>query len=138
MSSGGREEYVETCRQSNQAVKDHLPCAWQYLRRRKQGKVGLVLAVLMGDSAVLGWSLCNTSSGDRFDPEVGFQKAYRRALEAFQKGTGVQAPPGLPHSLRAVWGTLSARAGQWAPRGVFLSLSEHEVGGEGGEETAGS
>lgn len=53
---------------------------FQYVRNRKRQKVGIVAAVRRDDNTVgLGFSLCATNRGDKFNPVTALEIAVGRA-----------------------------------------------------------
>jgi len=48
----------------------------RYIRDRKNRKVGVVVAL---DADRVGWSMCHTTAGDKFDREKGLKIAIGRA-----------------------------------------------------------
>jgi len=55
---------------------------WEYIRRRKGGKVfkvGAIAGTRIGDTIKIGWSKCNLKCGDKFDAEKGIDMAFNRA-----------------------------------------------------------
>ena len=53
-----------------------------YILDNKDQRIGVLAAVsndLNPDTVYIGWSLCNFSLGDRFDPKRGVEIAYERS-----------------------------------------------------------
>jgi hypothetical protein len=53
-----------------------------YILDKKDQRIGVLAATsndLNPDTVYIGWSLCNFSLGDRFDPKRGVQIAYERS-----------------------------------------------------------
>lgn len=65
-------------------IKDN-KMIWQYVRDRKNRKVGVVVAYRTDNNIMLGWSLCNKK--DKFDKIIALNKASQRARQIgdFQK-----------------------------------------------------
>lgn len=54
---------------------------FEYVRDRKRRKVGIVVSGTFEGKVCIGWSLCNTSYGDKFDAFKAFEISEGRALE---------------------------------------------------------
>jgi hypothetical protein len=62
-------------------TKKHQTEIFEYIRRRKSGKVmkvGVILGLLVGDTVKIGWSKCNIMA-DKFDASTGLGIAKNRA-----------------------------------------------------------
>lgn len=88
---------------------------WEYVRDRKNRKVGVVIAYRTGEGNImLGWSLCDKK--DRFDRIIGLNKAIIRAkyLDLFQKvGNRIWShnmTDNVPHSVTDTFISVSERA----------------------------
>ena len=85
-----------------------------------QRKVGAVVAIVVGTTLQVGWSLCNNKEGDQFNPEMAMSLANGRAI--LQHANSVKyskraAPTtvelirrGLPQSVLSVMSTLVRQA----------------------------
>ena len=59
--------------------------------KRRRVRRGMVYALLTGNTLSIGWSLCNTSAGDRYDGEHGLRFARDRAYNPGDKALTVAA-----------------------------------------------
>ena len=53
-----------------------------YILDKKDQRIGVLAATVndnIPDTVFIGWSLCNSSLGDRFDPKRGVEIAYERS-----------------------------------------------------------
>ena len=85
-----------------------------------QRKVGAVVAVVDGTTLRIGWSLCNSKEGDRFNPEIAMSLAEGRARQQHSnsvKYSKRQAPStselmrkGIPQSCLSTMSQLITRA----------------------------
>lgn len=60
-----------------------------YILDNKDQRIGVLAAVsndLNPDIVYIGWSLCNFSLGDRFDPKRGVEIAYERSRKCSASG----------------------------------------------------
>ena len=68
---------------SNERLKKPQTEIFEYIRRRKGGKVhkvGIVFGVAVDGVIKVGWSKCNFKAGDKFDTLMGLQMALNRAM----------------------------------------------------------
>jgi hypothetical protein len=78
---------------------------FQYVRNRRREKVGVVVATRRSDNTIgLGFSLCATNRGDKFNPATALEIAVGRA-ENFPHFKAV-----LPQSVKADWDMIYDRA----------------------------
>ena len=78
---------------------------FQYVRNRRREKVGVVVATKREDNTVgLGFSLCATNRGDKFNPVTALQIAVGRA-ETFPYFKAE-----VPHSVMEDWRIIYDRA----------------------------
>lgn len=78
---------------------------FQYVRNRRRQKVGIVVAVKRNDNKVgLGYSLCATNRGDKFNPELALNIALGRA-ENFPNFDGL-----IPESVEKDWSEIYHRS----------------------------
>ena len=79
-------------------LKQKFLTARSYWRSRRTARVGVVIAFKEEGEIHIGWSLCKTSAGDRFDRYIGVYEALRKD----DKGNFISAyplgnPKGLPN-----------------------------------------
>ena len=78
---------------------------FQYVRNRRREKVGVVVALKRTDNKVgVGYSLCATNRGDKFNPELALNIALGRA-EAFPHFADE-----IPQSVNNDWAIIHDRA----------------------------
>lgn len=74
-------EYLLTV-QSTTTIMSNPKGIHVYVLDKKDQRIGVLAATsndLHPDTVYIGWSLCNFSLGDRFDPKRGVQIAYERS-----------------------------------------------------------
>ena len=74
-------EYLVTV-QSTTTIMSNPKGIHVYVLDKKDQRIGVLAATsndLHPDAVYIGWSLCNFSLGDRFDPKRGVQIAYERS-----------------------------------------------------------
>ena len=79
-------EYTLLCNNIIDKYIKYQKMIWQYVRDRKNRKVGVVIAYRTDEGNImLGWSLCNKK--DKFDKTIALNKATQRAkhIGVFQK-----------------------------------------------------
>lgn len=57
----------------------------QYIKDRKENRVGVVLALKEDNNIYIGWSRANTRAGDKFNKEFGDRIAINRAKTGSNK-----------------------------------------------------
>jgi hypothetical protein len=79
---------------------------FQYVRSRRRQKVGVVAAIKRSDNTIgLGYSLCATNRGDKFNPVTALEIAVGRA-ENFPHFKC----DNIPQSVEADWSIIYDRA----------------------------
>lgn len=74
----------------------------QYIKDRKQNRVGVVLAFKEDNDVYIGWSRANINAGDRFNKDFGDMIAKNRA----KTGSNKQ----IPHDFKPVIENIARRA----------------------------
>jgi hypothetical protein len=81
----------------------------RYIRDRKNRKVGVVVAI---DADRVGWSMCHTTAGDKFDREKGLTIAIGRAEHRPVSIINVLSKE-IPASIRMELLSMLERAGRY-------------------------
>ena len=88
-------------------IKEHQTEIFEYIRRRKSGKVikvGVILGTVISPNSYtirIGWSKCNFKAGDKFSIEEGIKLAKKRAYnEADFESTTTHVPNCIRRQIR--------------------------------------
>lgn len=60
-----------------------------------QRRVGAVVGIVTNKKLSIGWSLCNSKEGDRFNPEVGISIATGRASAPHENSISIKVKAGV-------------------------------------------